>query len=207
MKISAILLAAGESTRMGSPKPLLDWFGMPLVQSQIDSLLDAGVNSVFVVTGHRAYEVREAIKGNRVQTVVNPNYKEGKSTSVKAGLAALPDNIDAIVLLAVDQPRPSWLIKQVLDAHMARKAVISCPRYEGHGGHPLIFDVGLMLELDRISEHSHGVRAVMRNHSAEINWVETDSPVARLDMNTSDAYEAARDVYAANERPAHDEAD
>ncbi len=104
---------------MGSPKPLLDWFGVPLVQSQINSLLAAGVNSVFVVTGHRAYEVRDAINGNRVHTVVNPHYKQGKSTSVKAGLAALPDNIGAIVLLAVDQPRPSWLIKQILASHIS----------------------------------------------------------------------------------------
>ena len=190
---------------MGSPKPLLDWFGVPLVQSQINSLLKAGVKPVFVVTGHRAYEVREAIKGDHVQTVVNPHYREGKSTSVKAGLAALPELTDAIVLLAVDQPRPPWLIKQVLDAHMAQKALISCPRYDGHGGHPLIFDASLMLELDRISEHSHGVRAVMRNHADEINWVEIDTPLARLDMNTPDAYEAAREVYAANEVPAHDE--
>lgn len=189
---------------MGSPKPLLDWFGVPLVQSQINSLLGAGVNSVFVVTGHRAYEVRDAISGDRVQAVMNPHYKEGKSTSVKAGLAALPDNIDAIVLLAVDQPRPPWLIKQVLDAHIDRKAVISCPRYDGHGGHPLIFDVSLMLELDRISEYSQGVREVMRNHADEINWIEVDSPLARLDMNTPDAYEAAREAYAAYDRFAND---
>lgn len=182
---------------MGSSKPLLDWFGVPLVQSQINSLLAAGVHSVFVVTGHRAYEVRDAINGNRVHTVVNPHYKQGKSTSVKAGLAALPDNIGAIVLLAVDQPRPPWLIKQILASHLARKAVISCPRFEGHGGHPLIFDSGLILELDRISEYSKGLRAVLRNHAEEINWVEVDSPLARLDMNTPDAYEAAQEIYAA----------
>lgn len=182
---------------MGSPKPLLDWFGVPLVQSQVNSLLGAGVNSVFVITGHRAYEVREVVNGKRVHTVVNPHYKQGKSTSVKAGLAALPDNIGAIVLLAVDQPRPSWFIKQILESHIARKAVISCPRLDGHGGHPLIFDTGLMLELDRISEYSQGLREVMRNHADEINWIEVDSPLARLDLNTPDAYEAAREIYGA----------
>ena len=115
--------------------------------------------------------------------------------------AALPDGIDAIVLLAVDQPRPSWFIKQVLDAHKSTKAVITCPRYDGHGGHPLIFDISLMLELDRISEYSHGVREVMRNHADEINWSDVDSPLARLDMNTPDSYDAAREVYAAHLKP------
>ena len=119
---------------MGTPKPLLDWFGISLVQSQIDMLLEAGVDTVFVVTGYRAYEVRESIKGGRVQAVVNPHYKEGKTTSIKAGLAALPGGTQTIVLLAVDQPRPAWLIKQVLESHIARKAIITGPRYDGHGG-------------------------------------------------------------------------
>ena len=187
---------------MGTPKPLLDWFGVSLVQSQIDMLLEAGVDTVFVVTGYRAYEVRESIKGGRVQAVVNPHYKEGKTTSIKAGLAALPGGTQTIVLLAVDQPRPAWLIKQVLESHVARKAIITGPRYDGHGGHPLIFDGSLTMELDRISEETEGIRTLMQNHADEINWLEIDSPLVRLDMNTPEAYEAARSAYRDHEPPA-----
>ena len=70
---------------MGTLKPLLDWFGAPLVQRQIESLKAGGVDEVYVVIGNRAYEVQEAIRGEGVQSVINPHYREGKSTSIKAG--------------------------------------------------------------------------------------------------------------------------
>ena len=192
MKTSAIILAAGESTRMGTPKPLLDWFGAPLVQRQIEATLKAGVDDILVVIGHRAYEVSEAVRGDGVRCVINPHYSQGKSTTVKAGLAALPEDTETIVVLAVDQPRPAWLIRRVLDAHEAYGAEISCPRFEGRGGHPLIFSAALVVELDRISEDTQGLRQVVRAHADQVNWVDVDSPLARLDINTQEEYEAAK---------------
>jgi molybdenum cofactor cytidylyltransferase len=184
---------------MGTLKPLLDWFGAPLVQRQIESLTAGGADEVFVVTGNRAYEVQEAVRGASVQSVINPHYKEGKSTSIKAGLAALPESTTTVMLLAVDQPRPAWLIEKTLKSHLQEKALISCPRFDGHGGHPLIFDGSLRLELDTISEESQGVRRVMKAHADEINWVPIDSAIARMDMNTPEAYEAAKDAYGGPE--------
>lgn len=188
----AILLAAGESSRMGGkPKPLLPWFGETLVERQAEALLEAGVDDVFVVTGHRAYEVQAKVQGPHVHRILNPHYKLGKSTSIKAGLASLPEDATSILLLAVDQPRPAWLIRQVLEAHRARHALITCPRYRGHGGHPLIFDGSLAVELDSISEETQGVRAVVKAHADQVNWVDVDTPLARLDLNTPEAYEEA----------------
>ena len=180
---------------MGKLKPLLDWFGAALVQRQVESLLEAGVDEVFVVTGYRAYEVNEAVSGDRVHRVLNPHYAQGKSTSVKAGLAALPDDTEAIVVLAADQPRPASLIRAVLQSHADNDALISCPRFEGRGGHPLVFSSALVVELDGISEDTQGLRQVVRSHSQEINWVEMDTPLARLDLNTPEAYEAALEQY------------
>jgi molybdenum cofactor cytidylyltransferase len=190
-KTCAILLAAGESSRMGNPKPLLPWFGATLVERQAEALLDAGVDDVYVVTGHRAYEVQARVRGPHVHRVLNPHYKLGKSTSVKAGLAGLPEGAGAIVLLAVDQPRPAWLIRQVLESHRAKHALITCPRYKGHGGHPLVFDGSLAVELDTISEETHGVRSVIKAHADQVNWVDVDTPLARMDLNTPEAYEEA----------------
>lgn len=84
------MLAAGESTRMGTPKPLLPWFGATLVERQSEALLKAGVDDVYVVTGHHACEVHPRVHGPRIHRVLNPHYKLGKSTSIRAGLAALP---------------------------------------------------------------------------------------------------------------------
>lgn len=199
----AILLAAGQSTRMGTPKPLLAWFGATLVERQTEALLEAGVDDVYVVTGHRAYEVHARVRGAHVYRVLNPHYKLGKSTSIKAGLAALPHGIETIVLLAVDQPRPAWLIRKVLESHRTTRAPISCPRYHNHGGHPLIFSGALAIELDSISEETEGVRSVVKAHAAQINWVEMDTPLARLDLNTPEAYEKAKGLFPDPREAAH----
>ncbi len=195
MKTSAILLAAGESTRMGAPKPLLDWFGAPLVQRQVEALIDGGVADVFVVTGHRAYEVQAAVHGEHVRRVLNPHYLQGKSTSVMAGLAALARDTEDLVVLAVVQPRPAWLIRRLLESHEASGALISCPRSGGRGGHPLVFSATLSVELDGISEDTQGLREVVRAHADDVNWVDVESPVARLDINTPEAYRAALESF------------
>lgn len=192
---------------MGTPKPLLDWFGAPLIQRQVEALLDAGVDEVFAVTGSCAEDVESALSsvfpgvssgmnsGGRVHAVRNLAYLTGKTTSVKAGLAALPADVDTIVLLAVDQPRPSRLIREVLESHRSTGAPISSPVYDGHGGHPLVFDGSLLGELSAISEDGQGVREVVRAHADSLNKLAVDTPLARLDLNTQEDVAAARDLF------------
>ena len=188
---------------MGTPKPMLEWFGASLIQRQVEALLDAGVDEVFAVTGDRAEDVESVLSsafsgglsGNHVHAVRNPDYLTGKTTSIKAGLAALPADVKTIVLLAVDQPRPSWLIRNVLESHRSKGAPISSPVYDGHGGHPLVFDGSLRAELAAITEEGQGVRQVLRAHADAMNPVEVDTPLARLDMNTPADAEAARDLF------------
>ena len=90
---------------MGSPKPLLRWHGVSLVEYQTRCLLEGGVSEVVVVLGHRAEDVIPFVEGPNVRYVVNSRYREGKTTSIKTGLAAVSLDADAIALLAVDQPR------------------------------------------------------------------------------------------------------
>ncbi|HCV28541.1 MAG TPA: nucleotidyltransferase family protein [Dehalococcoidia bacterium] len=203
MSICAILLAAGESSRMGTPKPLLEWFGAPLIQRQIEALLDAGVDEAFAVTGNAAEDVESALLANlpsvpmrdHVHFVRNTAFLTGKTTSVKAGLAALPPDVDAIVLLAVDQPRPSWLIRDVLESHQTNGALISSPFYDGHGGHPLVFDGSLLPDLLAITEEGQGVREVVQGNADGMNRLVVDTPLARLDMNTQEEADAARNLF------------
>jgi len=197
------LLAAGESSRMGTPKPLFEWFGAPLIQRQVEALLDAGVDEVIAVTGNCAEDVESVLrsamsgipKSNHVRTVRNEAFLTGKTTSVIAGLSALPPDTDTIVLLAVDQPRPSWLIRDVLESHRSTGALISSPVYDDHGGHPLVFDGSLFDELRAITEEGQGVREVVRAHADAVNRLVVGTPLARLDMNTQEEAAAARDVF------------
>ncbi len=188
---------------MGTPKPLIDWFGAPLIQRQIEALIDGGVDQVFAVTGNRAEDVESVLTsvspvvfaGDRVHAVRNTTFLSGKTTSIKAGLAALPADVDTIVLLAVDQPRPSWLIREVLESHKAVGTLISSPVFDGHGGHPLVFDGSLFAELEAITEEGQGVREVVQAHTDSMNRLTIDSPIARLDMNTQEQAVAARELF------------
>ena len=193
--VSAILTAAGESRRMGRPKPLLPWRGATLVERQIEALRDGGADEVVVVLGHRADEVAEYVGRDGVRAVVNAAYREGKTTSIKAGLRAAAADAGAIMLLAVDQPRTAGIVAAVIGAHRASGALITSPRYQGHGGHPLVFDAALRGELSRVSEGRQGIREVFMAHRGDVNEFAMDDAMVRVDMNTPEAYAAAFGRY------------
>ena len=191
-----ILLAAGESSRMGRPKALLPWRGTTLVEYQMNSLLQGGCDRVIVVTGKYDEEMAPLLKDRpNITRVYNPKYLEGKTTSIKAGVWELPDGIHSVVLLAVDQPRPAWVIEKVLRKHTDFGADITSPGYDGHGGHPLIFDAGLRTDLAAITEEGEGVRAIFKKPDIDHHRIEFDSAVVRLDINTPEAYEDALASY------------
>src|ERR1051325_895717 len=102
--ISAILLAAGESKRMGDFKQLLLLDGKTFVARCVDHLLAAGVEEIYVVTGHREAEVRRALAHYDVHFVFNANYREGMSSSIQCGVAALGEKTSAILIALADQP-------------------------------------------------------------------------------------------------------
>ena len=193
--ISAVLIAAGESTRMGQPKPLLPWQDKTLLEYQISSLLQSGVHEVIVVLGHLASQIVPYVRGPGVKSVINTQYRQGKTTSINAGVRSVSRSAEGILLLAVDQPRPKEIIERLIEEHRKAGVPITAPRYQGHGGHPLIFSMALKPELERISEEKLGIREVMETHKGEINWVEVDTPIVRLDINDPKSYEEAKRVF------------
>ncbi len=195
--VSAILTAAGESSRMGRPKALLPWWGAALVEYQASSLLEGGATDVVVVLGHEHETIAPYIVGESVRHTVNPLYALGKTTSIKAGLFELGPEVTDIMLLAVDQPRPPEIVGRVVESHVSAGALITSPRYRGRGGHPLIFSAALRDELAAITEEGQGVRAVFRAHAADVNEVHIDDSVIRLDLNTPEDYRRAKARYGA----------
>lgn len=193
--VSAILTAAGESRRMGRSKPLLPWRGITLVEHQIGALFQGGVSEIVVVVGHEADAVAARVVCTGALCVVNPDYLRGKTTSIKTGLLSVSADADAILLLAVDQPRTEDIVSAVVRAHISANALITSPRYQGHGGHPLIFSASLREELARISEEKQGIREVFQAHRDSVQEYELDDPMIRLDLNTPAAYEDALRWY------------
>ena len=207
---SAILLAAGVSRRMGALKALLDWRGRPLIVHQIVALREAGADEVVVVLGHRADELQARIGANRdvyqagaVRCVVNADYAQGKTTSIKAALRAITRPNDGppgpILLLNVDQPRSATVIRRVLDAHLNDDdALITIPTCNGKGGHPIAISRSLYPELLEINEATQGLRAVTERHQHVTRRVELEAPELLWDVNTPEQYRAALAASGAN---------
>ncbi len=189
----AILLAAGESSRMGRLKALLPWRGKTLLENQVDALLEGGAERVVVVLGHRANELRPLLEDKQgVTWALNPDYLQGKTTSIRAGLAALDEaEVDDILLLNVDQPRSPADVSAVLDTHRALGSVVTVPEYMGKGGHPIALSASLLPELLQINEETQGIKAVVRRRPDAVRRFPLDNPEILLDLNTPEQYRAA----------------
>ena len=187
---------------MGQLKALLDWQGRSLIIHQIVSLREAGADEVIVVLGHRSDELQARIGVNRevydlggVRCVINEDYARGKTTSIKTGLWALgpaAHSNAAILMLNVDQPRSTEVIKQTLAAHhRGGDNLITIPTYQQKGGHPIIVSRALYEELIAIDEQSQGMRAVTERHRDVTQRVEMGAPELLWDVNTPEQYQAA----------------
>ncbi|HZQ37725.1 MAG TPA: nucleotidyltransferase family protein [Dehalococcoidia bacterium] len=194
--VAGVVLAAGLSTRMGSPKALLDWDGRPLVAFQLEQLHRAGCEPLLLVSGHAAERVEAAARGCGATIVRNPHYAEGRATSVRAAARSLPDGIGAVVLLNVDQPRRAETIAALIAAHRAGRAPITVPVFAGRRGHPAIFAGALLGELRAVDEATEGLRAVSRRHANARLEVPYDSEEVLLDCNDPAAYERALAFWA-----------
>ncbi|PKB67593.1 MAG: hypothetical protein BZY81_04345 [SAR202 cluster bacterium Io17-Chloro-G4] len=195
---AAILLAAGESRRMGRSKALLDWQGTTLLDHQISALQKAGVDHVVVVLGYEPETLQPIITDRLgVAWTVNPDYAQGKTTSIKSGLKALgsgepkADGLSAILILNVDQPRSPETVREVLHRHRESGKLITIPTFNGKGGHPIALDPALLPELSAIVEENFGVKAVVQAHADSTNRTEMSTAEVLLDLNTPEDYQAA----------------
>ena len=193
--VAGLVLAAGASERMGSPKALLDWGGMPLLQLQVDVLVAAGCSPVVVVLGHKALQIEGALpRPDACQIVINTQHMSGRASSVRAGASVLADDLGAVVLSSVDTPCSAGTVRSLIDAWRTDSAAgtIVVPRYEGGNGHPALFDGSLLADLRAVEERSEGLRAVRRAHAETTRFLDVDDPLVALNLNTPEAYEAAR---------------
>tara|TARA_B100001750_G_scaffold192779_1_gene163626 strand:+ start:264 stop:815 length:552 start_codon:yes stop_codon:yes gene_type:complete len=172
---------------MGRLKALVPWQGKTLIEYQVESLFDSGVSEVVLVVGHLADQVTAPVINNSGVIIANnPEYRRGKAGSVKAGLARLASSASGILVLAVDQPRPVWVLQSIIDSYRASKSHITCPVYNGHRGHPMIFSSLLRSELEAITDEGEGLRQVVDRYKSDTNKLEVGDPVVHLDLNSPD---------------------
>ncbi len=192
------MLAAGASTRMGRPKALLPWGRAPLVRHQANVLrARPEIARLVVVLGHRAADAAAALDGADVRTVVNPDYRQGRATSLAAGARALADGPAAsVIVVNVDQPLDAQVLCALLDAWRASPRALLRPTWQGRSGHPLVVPADLTPELRAVDDAAQGLRAVVMRHRARLRSVPVESALAAANLNTPEAFAAAAARHA-----------
>ena len=186
---------------MGRLKALLPFQGSTLIEYQVSSLKKAGIARIMVVLGHEISQLSPLLEGVQgVEWVDNPDYRKGKTTSVKAGMGALGDGTSdaaGILVLNVDQPRTSECVRSIIEQHVMCQdgpdapCLMTIPTCRGKGGHPIIFHSSLVPEVMEIEEGDQGLKALVRRHEDRTLRLETDNPEVLFDLNTAEDYKAA----------------
>ncbi len=189
-RIAGIVLAAGGSTRFGEPKQLLDWFGEPLVKFVAENVIAGGCSPVVVVTGADHESVSLALDGVRVEVICNTDWQVGQSSSVRAAIQALSDDIGAAIFHLVDQPLiPVDLISALRTKHARNPSSIILPFIDGKPANPVLFDRSVFNDLEKLEGDVGGRALFDKFDTSSIPW---DDPTSQLDVDTPEDYQKIR---------------
>ncbi len=189
--ISAVILSAGESSRMGRPKALLPIDGQTFIEKIVGALKMAGIDQVVLVLGFNAEDMRRKVEHLPVEIVVNPDYKLGQLSSLQAAIAHLQPaaDCDGMLVHLVDHPYiDSRLVRLMVQRFADTKPLIVVPRHQGRRGHPVIFSRALFGELLG-APADQGAKAVVNAHRAETLEIDTDNIGITLDIDTPEEYQ------------------
>ena len=189
VKIAAVVLAAGRSSRMGSHKLLLPLGGHPLVTYAVRAATDSAASPIVVVLGHNAERVRRVLPVGAYRTIVNERYGEGMATSLNVGIAAIDEPVTGAVVLLADQPLLSGrVLDRVLAEAGAHPERIVAATYGGTRGHPVFFPVSLFPEIQAI-QGDEGARSVLARHADLVTRIAIEPPWVGLDVDEPSVYE------------------
>ncbi len=178
------MLAAGESRRMGYPKPLLRIDGETFVEHLVHAMLGV-VGRLIVVVGAHADRVRQAIPGDaRITIAENPEWARGQLSSLKVGIRVLGAHCRAALVHLADHPTVrSETFRAIADVYVKGGSPIVVARYNGRRGHPVVFARELFPELEATPD-SEGARKVVNADSRRLVYVDVDDPGVVLDLDT-----------------------
>ena len=195
-RIAALVLAAGRSSRFGRGNKLLVALdGRPLLAHVVGAVVASRLEPVIVVIGHESEQMKQVLKGYDIVLVHNRDYTGGLSTSLRRGIAALPQDIDAVLICLADMPAITAdhigrLVGRFDPAHGRR---IGVPTYHGKRGNPVLWDKRFIREMNRITGDI-GARELVANHAKLVYEVEMPDRSVLIDIDTpADLAAAARE--------------
>ena len=185
MSAAGVILAAGESRRMGSPKALLQYRGQTFLDTLI-SLLAEHCSPVIVVLGANADEIRGSVKRDAM-FVINPDYLTGQTSSLQCGLRAVPAHAEGVLFTLADHPAVAASTIGALAAEP--RPLIRVPRFAGRRGHPVWLSRALFAEFLALPAHG-AARDVVYSHVGETEYLDVDDPGIVADIDDPAAYQA-----------------
>ncbi|HXJ02815.1 MAG TPA: NTP transferase domain-containing protein, partial [Micropepsaceae bacterium] len=191
-RIAALVLAAGLSSRMGSNKLLQEWRGKPLLRWTVEAALASGASPVIVVTGNESAKVEAALKGLDVRFAHNWDFRDGLSTSLKCGLAAVPDSADGAIVLLGDMPEIATnLIDRMIAAFSpADNRSICVAVHQNRRGNPVLWSRAFFPEIASLTG-DEGARRLLAEHDELVCEIEAGGASLR-DIDTPEALAALR---------------
>ena len=188
--IWAVVLAAGESKRMGRPKQLLPYGPSTILENVLDKALASPVDGTLVVLGAAAERIAPLLSKRPVETVLNPDFRSGMLSSVRCGLRALPGSARAALIFLGDQPEVSpATARLVIEEYRRTARGIVLPVHRRRGGHPLLIDLKYRGEIGLLSA-GIGLRELLSRHPDDTLRIEVDDPGVSLDIDTPEDYDA-----------------
>ncbi len=191
MEIAAIILAAGESRRMGEPKALVRYGQYSFLETVIRNFRNADIENSVVVLGHESSRILEKVQHIPAQFVINHNYSTGQFSSFQAGVTAVPNAAGAFLVL-VDQPQiGSQIISTLKEAFLTNPRSISIPTFKGRRGHPPIFPRSLFQEIVS-TPPTENAATIIHRHSELVREIEIEDESILWNINTKKDLEEAR---------------
>jgi molybdenum cofactor cytidylyltransferase len=184
--VVAVVLAAGASSRMGETNKLtIPVDGTPMVARVVDALQESSVEQIFVVTGHAAEEIEDALGDRDVEMVHNPDYEEGMGSSVRAGVSAVGHDVDGVLIALADMPWvDSAVIRRLLDAFSPDGDLsIYIPMFGRKRGNPVLWGARHFPELRELSGDVGG-KVLFHRHAEAICYVDVESAAVNIDVDT-----------------------
>jgi molybdenum cofactor cytidylyltransferase len=188
--IAAVVLSAGESSRMGRPKALLPIDGLTFIEKIVVALRQTSVGDVIVVLGHNADEMRRRVEHLPIEILINSDYKLGQLSSLQVAVRHLEKiaDCDGMLVHLVDHPYiDPALVATMVDRFYRSGKLIVVPRHGGKRGHPVVFSRKLFAEL-LAAPMDQGAKAVVNAHGDDTLEIETHDEGITVDIDTPELY-------------------
>ncbi len=186
--IWAMILAAGESKRMGKPKLLLPYGEKTIIETIVETVVSSNVENTLIILGSDREKIEEKIKNSPVKIVYNRDFRSGMLSSVQCGFKAVPEETRAVLVVLGDQPKISAdVINKLIDAYKSTGKGIVLPVYKKERGHPVLIDMKYRSEVENLSPEV-GLRGTVYNHPEDILEVDVETSSIFQDIDYESDY-------------------